>query len=390
MPFITERTTQAGTSYRVQWRHGGRQHVRTFTTRKHAEQWAARLDVLGHDEALALLDQPPPPPDLPTVARAVEAHIDGLTGITDGTRRRYRQLARNHIVPDLGHLPIDLLTYSRAAAWVNGLERKGLSGKTIRNVHSLLSATVTTAVRDRHVPENVVKGLRLPRSVQDEMVFLTPAEMDHFSELVPEHWQPLVDLLFASGLRFGEATALAVRDLDLTHGTIRVRQAWKATSGMGHQLGPPKSRMARRTIPIPDRVVDDLERLVHGRTADEFVFTNTRGGPVRHASFHGHVWQPVMHEFAGDTRHETGLTGRRRFRWDEGGTGKRPRIHDARHSFASAAIAAGYSLTALQRHMGHETIKTTSDTYGHIVPADRDAFANVVPRRRPRPRALEG
>lgn len=378
MAFVTERTSARGTSYRVQWRHGGRQHVRSFVTREDAERWKVRLELLGHDEALALLALPPPAADLPTVTQAVRTHIAGLTGVTDGTRRRYEALLRLHIAPELGDLPLDLLTHQRAAAWVNGLERSGRKGKTIRNVHSLLSAAMTTAVRDQHVPENVVKGLRLPRTSQEEMIFLTPQEMGRFVSLTPEYWRPLVALLFTSGLRFGEATALQAQDVDLAHRTLRVRQAWKATSGAGHQLGPPKSQRARRTIPIPVEVAAEVKALVEGRGSQEFVFTNTQGGPVRHGSFHSHVWTTVVHEFAGDTRRQTEHTGRRRWAWDDDGTGKRPRIHDARHSFAAAAIAAGYSLTSLQRHLGHETIKTTSDTYGHIMPADRDAYASVV------------
>lgn len=373
--------TRDGVKWRVQWRHAGRQYVRTFVSERHARTWAARLEVLGHEEALSLLAKPElvPPPDLPTVARALDEHITNLTGIEEGTRRRYRALARNHIEPDLGNLPVDLLTYVRAASWVNDLTRRGLSPKTIRNVHSLLSATLTTAVREGHVKENVVKGLRLPQDHGEEMVFLDADEVQRFVSLAPDHWKPLIATLFASGLRFGEATALQVRDVDLARGTLRVRQAWKHTAGQGHRLGPPKSPKAQRTIGIPVAVRAVIARLIEGRGPHEFVFTNTHGGPVRHASFHSHVWTPLVHEFAGDTRHATGLTGRRRWRWDEDGHGKRPRIHDARHTYAALAIAyQGISPKALQAHMGHESIQTTLDTYGHLYPAERDKLAAVV------------
>lgn len=378
MAFVTTRTTADGTSYRVQWRHGGRQHVRTFATREHAESWMVRLDLLGHAEALALLDAPPPPPDMPTVDEAITAHIKSLTGVTDGTRRKYKANQRNHISPALGALPLDLLTYDRAAAWVNGMERAGKSGKTIRNVHSLLSSAMTSAVRRGQIPENVVKGLRLPEPHAEEMVFLDAGEMGRMVALTPEHWRPLVALLFTSGMRFGEASALEVQHVDLGRATLRIRQAWKETSGRGHQLGPPKSQRARRTIPIPHDLVPALRQLVEGRAPGDWLFTNTQGGPVRHGSFHSHVWTPLVHRFAGDTLVKTGKAGRRRHVWEKDGHGKRPRIHDARHSFAAAAIAAGYSMTSLQRHMGHETIKTTSDTYGHLFQADRDAYATVV------------
>ena len=100
---------------------------------------------------------------------------------------------------------------------------------------------------------------------------------------------------------------------------------------------------------------------------------------MRHQTFHGDVWTPAVRTFAGDTRRTVqGARGRPRIAWDDDGPGKRPRIHDLRHTFASWAIAAGHSLTAIQRTMGHETITTTSDTYGHLFRADRDAFAELV------------
>lgn len=124
---------------------------------------------------------------------------------------------------------------------------------------------------------------------------------------------------------------------------------------------------------------DDLVELTAGRAPDAFVFTNSRGGPVRHQAFHGGVWTPAVRAFAGDTRRvQPQKRGRPRVVWDATGHGKRPRIHDLRHSFASWAIAAGHSLTAIQRTMGHETITTTSDTYGHLFRADRDAFAQLI------------
>ncbi|WP_332108264.1 tyrosine-type recombinase/integrase [Mycobacterium branderi] len=44
----------------------------------------------------------------------------------------------------------------------------------------------------------------------------------------------------------------------------------------------------------------------------------------------------------------------------------RPRIHDLRHTCASWMITAGVPLPVIQRHLGHESIKTTIDLYGHL------------------------
>lgn len=55
----------------------------------------------------------------------------------------------------------------------------------------------------------------------------------------------------------------------------------------------------------------------------------------------------------------------------------RPRIHDLRHTHASWLIPAGVPLTVIQGRLGHESIKTTSDRYGHLAD-DADAAAAAV------------
>lgn len=55
-----------------------------------------------------------------------------------------------------------------------------------------------------------------------------------------------------------------------------------------------------------------------------------------------------------------------------------PRIHDLRHTFASWAIQAGVPLPVIQRQLGHESIQTTVDTYGHLARSDFDPMIAAV------------
>ncbi|MEV6868319.1 tyrosine-type recombinase/integrase [Streptosporangium subroseum] len=43
-------------------------------------------------------------------------------------------------------------------------------------------------------------------------------------------------------------------------------------------------------------------------------------------------------------------------------------FHDLRHTFASTALAAGVPISEVSRWLGHESITTTVDLYGHLVP----------------------
>lgn len=353
----------------VLFRHNGRQTSRTFPTIAGAERFAQLVDLLGPDGALHQLGQVDRT-DVPTVATHVNTYVNSLSGITDGTRSDYLSYVRRDMDP-LATIPIDALTREAVARWVNTLATR-LSGKSIKNRHSLLSAAMTRAAADGMIADNPCRGVRLPRSIRREMTFLTHGEFAQLLGEVSAYWRPLVTTMVGTGVRWGEATALAVKDVDLDVAapTIRIRQAWKHTDGKGHQLGPPKTSRGRRTITLPPEAVSELVPLLEtprkradgtfSRPApDDFVFVNRQGRPVHQSTFLVHVWQPAVRALAVDQ-----LVDRE---WVKG-PGKRPRVHDLRHTHASWLIAAGIPLTFIQYRLGHESIQTTSDLYGHLMP----------------------
>lgn len=360
MSSIEHRVNGTGTeSWRVRFRHHGANRAVTFATEHAASSFRAIVDSLGPDRALALAATPTPghPQAVRrTVAGQVEHHIEHLTGITEGTRSKYRKIHRARIAEPFGDVLLTDLTRDHVAAWVNA--QTG-AAKTVRNAHGLLSAALTSATRDGLVPGNVAKGVRMPRSTREEHVYLDPPEFAVLVGLLAPHWRPLTTFLVGTGARFSEATALTFGALDLGHSSARIRQSWKDTSGGRPVLGVTKTRMSDRTIGLPPEVVAMLRIMSDGRQPTEFVFTNTRGNPVRNGVFHESAWQRVMPEF-------------------EERTGKRPRVHDLRHTYAAWALRAGVALHVVQRQMGHESIQTTVDTYGHLVRADIDVLAGHV------------
>jgi integrase len=375
MASVRERRTSTGeTRWAVLFRQGSKQTSKTFTTQKAANRFAKFVDALGAQEALAALKVVGVSDT--TVGDLVDTHVNSLSGITEGTRSDYRAYRRD--LGPLADLPIEALTRASVAKWVNDLSSR-LSGKSIKNRHSLLSAALTRAQRDGIVPDNPCKGIRLPRSIKRDMTFLTHGEFAQLLGAVPDYWQPLVTTLAGTGMRWGEATALAVQDVDLDSDqpVIRVRRAYKHTDGNGRELGPPKTQKGRRAITIDRHVVDALRPLLKGRSADDLVFVNTYGRPITQSTFLVHVWRPALKK--------SGLT-------------KTPRVHDLRHTHASWLIAGGVPLTFIQARLGHESIQTTSDTYGHLAPdAGRIsaavtslALASAFPTIEEPPRALVG
>jgi hypothetical protein len=102
--------------------------------------------------------------------------------VTAGTIAEYRRLASRTWLPLLGPLPVDAINRDMVARWVNTQERtltqreRPTSSKTIRNAHDLLSSVMSSAIESGHRTDNPCRGLRLPRSHKDEMVFLSQSE----------------------------------------------------------------------------------------------------------------------------------------------------------------------------------------------------------------------
>lgn len=348
-------------SYRVKFIHDRRRMTRTFVDQNSAESWRSTLDLLGPEKALSILAEPVPTQGTQrrTVAAQVRHHIEHLTGVTDGTRTKYERIARQRLAGDLERILLEDYTRDHVSRWVNAQDG---SPKTIKNAHSLLSAALASAVRDGLMPANVAKGVKLPRlddSEQAEHTYLTTEEAGVLLGLLSPHWRPLVAFLLGTGVRFSEATALTVGSVDVKSRSAHIRQAWKSAGSGPPVLGPPKTRRSRRTIGLPPEIAAMLEIHMRGKTASDFVFTNSRGTPVRNGPFHENVWQPVMDEF-------------------EVRTTKRPRPHDCRHTYASWAIRAGVPLPVIQRQLGHESIQTTVDVYGGLVRSDLDTLAVTI------------
>lgn len=357
------RTRSDGSTYaQVRYRHAGRESSVSFDDLAEAERFDKLVRQVGAARALEVAKVATASDLAMTVADWLEHHNDHLTGVEPETRTRYRSYADRDINPVLGELPLSALTPDEIARWINqlsGPDGEQLSGKTIANKHGYLAGALNAAVRRGLIGANPCDQTKLPRWDREEMTFLEPDEYAILKAAVPEYWQPLVELLVTSGCRWSEATALTPNDVDVRNATIRITKAWKTGNG-GYRLGVPKTRRSVRTINLPHAVIDALD------LSGEWVFTNSgRGrrnpdGVVRIHSFTPNVWTPSVHR-----AHDNGL-------------GKTPRIHDLRHTCASWLILGGRPLPAVQAQLGHESIKTTSDIYGHLDRSSGQDNADVL------------
>jgi integrase len=347
--------TDGSTAYNVMWRdpQTGKQRSQTFDDSSGAETLRNFLNANGQSFALAVEAAADLRSTAPRVRHVVAEHIDHITGIEPGTRFRYRKLLQNHIDVQLGSIPVDRLKRSQVLAWFEALP---VADKTRKNIHALLSASLETAVSRRLVTENVAKGIRGPKSLvrTREPVFMSKAQVEVLADTIDPRYSTLIRFFAASGLRYSEATALRRRDVRKHEDgryVVHVTRAWKKIEN-GFEIGGPKSPKSRRTVALQRSLTPAIAAQLDGLRPDDLVFQNTKGDWLRSDAFRRVYWLPTM-QLLLDREAEPYFD-------------QAPTPHDLRHTHASWLIEAGVPLPVIQVRLGHESITTTVDTYGHL------------------------
>ena len=289
-----------------------------------------------------------------TVREAAEQFIAGIQAGAIRTRSGrpykpsalagYKRELTNRVVPAFGATRLRELTLPDVQLWADRLAAEGLSASTVRNVIVPLRALYAWALPRGLASVNPTRGVRLPTGEQARDRIASPAEAAQLVAALSPRDQAALGLSVYGGLRLGELLALRWEDVDLDAGTLRVVRAWDPHARVYVE---PKSKAGRRTVPIPKRLRDLL--------ADHRVLTDHRDGLL----FCGRNGQtpPVPNT----------LRGRMRRQWKAAGLADLG-FHEARHTYATCAIAAGVNAKALSTFMGHGSISITLDRYGHLFP----------------------
>lgn len=358
----------------------------TFLEQKGADQFGALVDRVGWPAARAVLEKRQQSAEnVPTLREYTKRYLDPtsglLTGVEQGTREGYEAEAGRSFLQTMGDYPIDSITRADIGSWLAWQskqptyrdrnkppdQQKPISAKTVRNYHALLSAVLKSAIEDGLRTDNPAYKVRVSKGTKRENVFLSPAEFATLLHFIPDRHKRLVLFLAGTGCRWGEATALTWADIAL-HGTpptARITRAWKKQKG-GPLLSHPKTSKSRRSVSLfPDLV----ESMGAPGPADAYVFQNMHGGAQRYGHFSSRAWVPAVAK-ARDVElcESLGLTPLTRT----------PSPHDLRHSHASWLIARGIPLPYIQARLGHESITTTVNVYGHLVSDAHDQMASAI------------
>ncbi|HWF68190.1 MAG TPA: tyrosine-type recombinase/integrase [Mycobacterium sp.] len=342
-------TSTGATRYTVRYRTPARTQTkrRGFTTKRDAQEFANTVEVEKMTGAYVA-----PSLGMITVGELAPAWLSRKE--SDVAPSNYRTLEsawRIHVKPVWGIARIADIDLAAVERWVATI-RKASGATTVVRAYGVLAGILDDAVKSRRLAANPSRGVEnLPHKAGNRRVYLT---VDDVARLAAESGQhrALVLTLAYTGIRWGEAVALRVRDIQFLRRRLSVNDN-AVQLGIDHAVGRTKSRQ-ERSVPVRAFVLDELALQCEGRSLDGLVFGDGAYLP-RPKSRGG--W------FAGAV--------------------KRAKVqkitpHDLRHSCASIAISSGVNVLALSRMLGHTSAKVTLDTYADLFDTDLDAVAEAL------------
>ena len=288
--------------------------------------------------------------------------------VRPSSHQTYKGYIENHIKPNIGDIPLEKLTtldlqkfYKKLLSngRVDRLESKGqpkgLSPKTVRNIHQILSSALKLAQEQRIILANPAEGCALPKTEHREMKTLPVEQLQSFlREAKDSGVFELYYLELATGLRRGELLGLKWEDIDLEHGDLRVRRQIARINGQVVEA-PLKTKNAYRTLPLAEDTISILKEQKKRVGSSPWVFPSATGGPISPDSVL-HMLHRVLKR--------AGLP--------------QVRFHDLRHTFATLALQNGVDIKTVSGMLGHFSAGFTLDTYAHVTTSAQKAAANTM------------
>jgi len=242
----------------------------------------------------------------------------------------------------------------------------GLSPKTVRNIHVMLHRALKDAVRWGYLPRNVAVAVDPPVGRSAERHVWTPDQLGAFLEHVrADRLYALWLLVATTGMRRGELAGLRWVDINFANARVSPQRP-RVVVDHAVEVSEPKTAKGWRALALDPATLAVL-REHQTRQAEEkavigagyrhsgLVFTWPDGSPIH---------PDLMTRWFEQHSRAAGLP--------------RIRLHDVRHSYASAALAAGVPAKVISERLGHATVGFTLDTYSHVLPGLDAAAAQAV------------
>lgn len=312
--------------------------------------------------------------------------------VADSTRANYRGFIDNHLIPRLGDKKLAGVTKRDIEHLVAAISKE-LAASTVFDRMKMVKHIFWSAKEEKRIQHDPTSSVKIPTGnlAVDEDEIPSMEEVVLIANHISPQYRLTVWLQAGLGLRISETLAFntACRRADL----IRVR--WQVSSKANREdcktrLVPLKHREEGeyRDLPMPPFIGDEIDAHMERWGAVPLAFRD-KSGKERKVEVlfapreRGKGTVPTATTYTYHFRKALKAAGLA----DADG---KPRYtpHGLRHFFASTALANGIPIHEVSRWLGHKSIKTTVDIYGHLVPEAWDRCRAIM-QKAMRPLAVE-
>ncbi len=272
------------------------------------------------------------------------------------TFKSYSNTIRVQLLPVFKGFPIHKISIESIQRFIAG-SLKERKPKTVNNALILLKTMFKYARRWKYIRENPALDVDNVPLEPQEMDFLKPDEVRKFLQYAREPFKVLFLTAILTGMRRGELLGLQWGDIDWQSNTIFIRRSlyWMSQNEVAAEgevrfrFVSPKSKRSVRALFMSPKLKEALElyRMACPVSKYDLVFCNKEGNPLDPDNM-------VKREFL-PTLVAAGL--------------RKIRFHDLRHTYTALLVSQGENIKFIQSQLGHASIQTTLDRYGHLLPS---------------------
>lgn len=252
-----------------------------------------------------------------------------------------KNVFKNRILPYFKDKKINSITPMDIRKWQNEQIKLGYSDAYLDRIQNMMTTIMNYAVSYYGLHTNpCTKAGHMGKRTKSLKFWTRTQYIAVLATVTDISARIALQLLFYSGMRFGELLALTYRDLNFEQNTISITKSLQKRSN-GDLITPPKTENGIRTIVMPESIMQELQaytRKIYDIQPDDHIFTFTksliRGNMQRGAKTAG---VPFI------------------------------RIHDLRHSHVSLLIDMGFTPHLIAERIG-DTVQMVNNTYGHLYP----------------------
>jgi integrase len=323
-----------------------------FPDKQTAERKARELG-----NKLKMLNEPEPEPEtafvLPTFSAYCKTWIDEIRHTRRGsTLERYQGLLKKFILPEIGKMRLDEITRGSLRKLLLKYYKGGLSKSSVSLISNTLSGIFEYAIDDELLEKNPVTGLirrlHLERGESEQIKVITREQVDAVLSVCDREQYCFFLTAFRTGMRRGELLALEWNDIDFERGRILVNKSCRRGVLSKTKTGK------KRYVEMSAHLAETLKGLYRRRKQEALDRRKRKPFPV------------IFHR-KGKYLSQTTLERTFKRLLKKAGVPK-IRVHDIRHTYASLLLSQGVTPVYVKDQMGHDSIRTTVDIYGHWIP----------------------